>query len=83
METGPERAQEVSEMAILGKRSRSTLEDSSTQEDYTYEEVIDLLPPMYKKTPIQKVTLSDTTISKAPLLKLQVDGLTVQGEKVR
>ncbi|EME31367.1 hypothetical protein Gasu_13310 isoform 1 [Galdieria sulphuraria] len=80
-EEGPERAQDANDLTILKKRSRSTLEEAPIQEDYTYEEVIDLLPPVYKKPLTEKVTLSCTTIAKAPLLHLEQDGVTVRGEK--
>ncbi|KAK4524133.1 hypothetical protein GAYE_SCF01G2032 [Galdieria yellowstonensis] len=77
----PERTQEGNDLVMLKKRSRRSVEDSSTQEDYTYEEAIDLLPPIYKKLSSERVTLCCTTIGKAPLLHLEPDGLTVRGEK--
>ncbi|GJQ10194.1 hypothetical protein GpartN1_g2886.t1 [Galdieria partita] len=78
---GPERTQEASDLVILKKRGRITLEEAPIQEDYTYEEVIDLLPPVYKKPLTEQTTLSCTTIAKAPLLHLEQDGVTVRGEK--
>eukprot|EP00871_Galdieria_phlegrea_P000764 jgi/Galph1/1689/GphlegSOOS_G385.1 len=71
----------TNESSSLTKRERQEIEETPSQGDYTYEEVIDLLPPLYKKPPTNKVTLSVASIAKASLLTLDVNLLTVQGQK--